>query len=140
MRKIDKIIIHCSDTPAGRHDDVDDIRRWHKARGWSDVGYHYVILIDGTIQKGREDKTVGAHCKGHNSKSIGICYIGGKGGDTRTCEQKESLIYLIGALKNTHKGSDVYGHRDLSSKPCPNFDAKTEYQILWANYSVKNIY
>ncbi len=130
MRKINKIIIHCSDTPEGRDDDISDITRWHKARGFKSCGYHYVITLDGTIQKGREDKTIGANCKGHNKDSIGICYIGGKDGDTRTVEQKVSLVYLIGMLKNTYKEAIVYGHRDFSTKPCPQFDAKTEYKNI----------
>jgi len=130
MRKIKEIIVHCSDTPEGRDDDVNDIRRWHKARGWSDVGYHYVITLDGKIQEGRDESRTGAHTKGKNKTSIGICYIGGKGGDTRTSEQKESLIYLIGYLKRKHAGATAYGHRDFSSKPCPQFDAKNEYKII----------
>lgn len=128
MRDIKEIIIHCSDTPEGRNDDVKDIRRWHKARGWSDVGYHYVVTLDGTIQEGRKEEKIGAHCKGRNSNSIGVCYIGGKEKDTRTTEQKISLVHLIGYLKNKYKGAIVYGHRDFSSKPCPQFDAKTEYK------------
>lgn len=130
MREINKIIVHCSDTPKGRNDDVEDIRRWHKNRGWSDVGYHYVITLDGTIQEGRKEEIKGAHCEGNNSDSIGICYIGGKEGDTRTTEQKVSLVYLIGYLKNKHKGAIVYGHKDFSTKLCPQFDAKTEYKNI----------
>ena len=130
MREITEIIIHCSDTPEGRDDNVNDIRRWHKARGWNDVGYHYVIRLDGTIEKGREDSVVGANCKGHNSYSIGICYIGGKDKDTRTTLQKAALVYLIATLRRLYPKSIVYGHRDFSSKPCPQFDAKQEYQLL----------
>jgi len=130
MRLINKIVIHCSDTPAGRNDNVKDIRRWHLARGWSDVGYHYVITLDGTIQEGRKEDIVGAHASGYNSNSIGVCYIGGKEGDTRTPEQKTSLVYLIGYLKNKYKEATVYGHRDISSKPCPQFDAKEEYKNI----------
>lgn len=130
MRKITKIIIHCSDTPAGRNDDIEDVTRWHKARGFRTCGYHYVIKLDGEIQRGRNDGTIGANCKGHNSKSIGICYIGGKEGDTRTIAQKVSLVYLIGMLKNMYKESIVYGHKDFSTKPCPQFDAKTEYKNI----------
>lgn len=133
MREIEKLIVHCADTPGGIHFDVEDIRRWHtlpkpKGNGWNDVGYHYIILLDGTIQKGREDSVIGSHCKGDNSHSIGICYIGGKGGDTRTPEQKTSLVYLIGYLKNIYRTAEVFGHRDFSTKPCPQFDAKTEYK------------
>lgn len=94
MRKITDIVIHCADTPKGKHFDIKDIRKWHvEERGWSDVGYHYVILLDGTIELGRPLETPGAHVKNHNSKSIGICYIGGANGeDTRTTQQKASLV------------------------------------------------
>ncbi len=127
MRKINKIIIHCADTPEGRDDSIKDVRRWHKARGFNDVGYHFVIRLDGEIEKGRDEAVIGAHAKGHNKDSLGVCYIGGKDGDTRTPEQKTSLVYLIGYLKNKYKGAIVYGHMDFSTKKCPQFDAKTEY-------------
>jgi N-acetylmuramoyl-L-alanine amidase len=130
LRDITELIIHCSDTPAGRADDVHDIDRWHKARGWSGCGYHYVICLDGTIQVGRDEAKIGANCKGHNSKSIGICYIGGKDVDTRTDAQKVSLVYLLGTLKRKYKGAVVYGHRDFSTKPCPQFNAKNEYKNI----------
>jgi len=138
MRAIDKIVIHCADTPANKYFDINDVRKWHTdpkpgGRGWKDVGYHYVILLDGTVQKGREDKVVGAHVGGHNSESIGICYIGGGGGfDTRTTKQKVALIYLIGTLKRLHKKAKVWGHCDFLGvkKKCPNFDAQHEYENI----------
>jgi len=134
MRNIKEIIIHCSATREGQHIDAATIDKWHKERGWRMIGYHYVVLLDGLIEYGRPVKDIGAHCKGHNSKSIGICYIGGveQDGttpkDTRTCEQKEALKLLIRVLKLLHPDAEVYGHRDFSSKACPSFDAKTEYQ------------
>ena len=129
MRNIDKIIIHCADTPKGVYFDVDDIRHWHvDERGWSDVGYHFVILLDGTIQFGRPLHKIGAHTLGQNLSSIGICYIGGKGSDTRTKQQKESLIILIKTLKRIFDKPKVYGHRDFANKLCPSFDAITEYK------------
>lgn len=76
-RTIREIIIHCSATPEGRNYTVEDIRRWHKQQGWSDIGYHYVIYRDGTIHEGRNVDIAGAHCVNHNAHSIGICYIGG---------------------------------------------------------------
>ena len=76
MRDINKIILHCSATQEGQEFDVNDIKQWHLQRGFTDVGYHYVILLDGTIQDGRDIRTIGAHCKGQNYGSIGICYIG----------------------------------------------------------------
>ena len=77
MRKIDEIIIHCSATAEGRNFTVEDVRRWHKARGFVDVGYHYLVYLDGSVHVGRPLAQVGAHCLGHNAHSIGVCYIGG---------------------------------------------------------------
>ncbi len=133
MRRINHIVVHCADTPRGKYFDIKDIRQWHLARGFNDVGYHFVILLNGTIQPGRELKTIGAHVKGFNSKSIGICYIGGKDGlDTRTTQQKASLVYLIATMKRIFKKAKVSGHRDFPNvtKYCPSFEAKHEYKNL----------
>ena len=133
MRKIDKIIVHCADTPEGRDVRAEEIRRWHKAKGWNDIGYHYVIDIDGTIEAGRDIAIAGAHTQGQNATSIGICYVGGcdtkmQPKDTRTEAQKESLRLLIKFLKSKYKDAKVFGHRDFAQKACPCFDAKTEYE------------
>ena len=82
MRRINEIIIHCSATPEGRNDTSADIRAWHtapkpKGNGWKNIGYHFVVLLDGTIETGRAIENAGAHCTGHNRFSIGVCYIGG---------------------------------------------------------------
>lgn len=136
MRKIDTIIIHCADTPEGRDDRAADIRRWHKAKGWDDIGYHYVIDLDGTIEPGRPIEKAGAHCVGYNANSIGVCYIGGadaqtrKPKDTRTQAQKAALLSLLKYLVAKYPGAKIYGHRDFSAKPCPSFDAKKEYENL----------
>lgn len=89
MRKIKEIIIHCSATKEGRDYTIADIDRWHRDRGFFCIGYHFVIYRDGSIHVGRSVEEVGAHCRGHNLVSIGICYIGGlskngKPKDTRT--------------------------------------------------------
>ena len=136
MRDISEIIIHCSATREGQHIDAATIDEWHKQRGWKGIGYHYIVLLDGIIEYGRPVKDIGAHCKGHNSKSIGVCYIGGveQDGttpkDTRTCEQKEALKLLIRVLKLLHPDATIYGHRDFANKACPSFDATTEYASL----------
>lgn len=137
MRKITEIIVHCSDTPAGRDVRAADIKRWHvKDNGWADIGYHYVIDLDGTIEAGRDVETIGAHCKGHNQNSIGICYVGGRNmhtyepADTRTDAQKASLVLLLKYLRSRYPQARIYGHRDFSDKACPCFDAKTEYKDL----------
>ena len=133
MRSIDKIIIHCSATQEGREISAATIDKWHKKRGWRGIGYHYVIGLDGMIEYGRPITETGAHVKGHNKGSIGICYIGGLDSvsktakDTRTSEQKESLLDLIKTLKKLHPQATVHGHNEFSSKACPCYDANAEY-------------
>lgn len=111
------IIIHCSDSPQGRGDDASTIDRWHKERGWTGIGYHYVILEDGLIQEGRPLGTKGAHARGYNNY-IGICLIGV---DAFTDAQFTSLALLCKALDV----EDIKGHYDVSTtKTCPNFDVE----------------
>jgi N-acetylmuramoyl-L-alanine amidase len=135
MREINKIIIHCADTPEGRNVKTEEIKRWHtEERGWSDIGYHWVIELDGSVHKGRDESISGAHCRGHNADSIGICYVGGSDSDgnpkdTRTEDQKRSMDKLINELLDRYSDAVVYGHRDFSEKACPSFDAKTEYEM-----------
>ena len=132
MRKIKEIIIHCSATREGRNYTVADIDRWHRERGFFCIGYHFVIYRDGSIHVGRSVEEVGAHCKGHNSNSIGVCYIGGLGKDgkpkdTRTPEQRDALVGLLMRLKRQFPGAVIRGHRDFAAKACPSFDATKEY-------------
>jgi len=137
MRKINKIILHCSATPEGRQHDVADIRRWHLKRGFNDIGYHYLIHIDGTIEEGRPLNKQGAHCSGQNRGSIGICYIGGmskdmkKAKDTRTQAQKDSLIKLMHELiYKYNKDMTIHGHNEYANKACPSFNVQEEYANL----------
>lgn len=137
MRKITEIIVHCTATPEGRDVSVDTIRRWHvSGNGWSDIGYHYVIALDGTVNTGRPLERPGAHCAGHNARSIGVCYVGGLAADghtprdTRTPSQRRALLGLLRELKKKYPGAAIRGHRDYSSKACPCFDATREYQSL----------
>ena len=133
MRDINKIIIHCSATREGQKFSVDTIRSWHTGKGWSDIGYHYLVHLDGSISYGRDVSKRGAHTKGFNTGSIGICYVGGvetdgkTPKDTRTPEQKESLLDLIKILKKLNSNAVVHGHRDFAAKACPSYDATTEY-------------
>ena len=136
-RTINEVIIHCSATPEGKEYTVADITRWHKQRGWKTIGYHYVVYLDGSIHEGRDVDVIGAHCKGHNSYSIGVCYIGGcdnsgkKAKDTRTPEQKEGLLQLLKELKALYPKAKVVSHRDYEKgKACPSFDATNEYAIV----------
>lgn len=138
MRKIKEIIIHCSATPEGEDYTVEQIRQMHVARGFSDIGYHYVVYRDGSVHKGRPESIAGAHCTGHNSISIGVCYIGGcpprsdpkwmhKGKDTRTPAQKAALLALVAELRARFPEASVHGHREFANKACPSFDASAEY-------------
>lgn len=134
MRKVDKIILHCSATREGQHFTTADIDSWHKARGFARIGYHYVIYLDGSVHKGRAEEQIGAHCLGHNSTSVGICYIGGldsKGNakDTRTPAQRESLMKLVNEMKMKYPQAKVYGHREFANKACPCFDVKKEFRV-----------
>lgn len=135
-RDIKEIIVHCSATPEGRNFTVSDIKKWHLARGFSDIGYHYVIYLDGSINKGRDESKVGAHCEGHNTNSIGVCYVGGltadgtKPKDTRTEAQKKALITLLKRLKYKYQKVKIYPHYKYANKACPCFDAEKEYKSL----------
>ena len=136
MRQINKIIVHCAATREGRDFTVEDITRWHKARGFATIGYHYVIYRDGSIHEGRPLEQIGAHCVGHNKHSIGICYIGGCASygktpkDTRTPEQKEAMLSLLRRLKAQFPNATIHGHRDFVAKACPSFDATSEFRSL----------
>ena len=102
-----------------------------KGNGWTDVGYHFVVLLDGTVQVGRQLKDTGAHCYGQNKNSIGICYIGGaKGKDTRTDAQKKSLLKLNKQMKQMFPKAETCSHYEFSNKKCPNFNAKKEYKNI----------
>ena len=127
MRTIREIIVHCTATPEGRAHTVADVDRWHRSRGFSGIGYHYLILLDGTISQGRPLSRVGAHCTGHNAHSVGVCYVGGLDShmqpkDTRTPQQKAALRTLVAELQRRFPGAQVYGHRDFAAKACPSFD------------------
>jgi N-acetylmuramoyl-L-alanine amidase len=136
MRDINKIILHCSATREGQDISTETIRGWHvNERGWSDIGYHYVILLDGTVDKARPVERQGAHVRGHNKGSIGICYVGGCDADmnpkdTRTDLQKDSLTELISYLMDSYEDATLHGHNEFSSKACPSFDVKEEYKEL----------
>lgn len=143
MRNIDSIIVHCSATKAGLDFTATDIDRWHRERGFNGIGYHYVIRLDGKLEKGRDVTLAGAHCKGWNERSVGICYIGGldengRPADTRTNAQKRVLYQIIIDLQREYNILQVLGHRDTSPdlngdgviepyeyvKACPCFDVK----------------
>ena len=132
MRQIKRIIIHCSATPEGRDVSVEDIRRMHvKENGWADIGYHFVITLDGVIHEGWPIEQPGAHCRGCNATSIGICYVGGVASDgktpkdTRTDAQRLALVSLVKELRSRFPGASVHGHNEFAAKACPSFNVKT---------------
>lgn len=136
-RKINKIILHCSATREGQDISVDTIRKWHvDGRGWSDIGYHYIVSIDGQIEEGRPIDRSGAHTKGLNSNSIGCCYIGGVESDgktpkdTRNAEQLMAIANLLDALMEMYPDATLHGHNEFSNKACPSFDVQKEYDFL----------
>ena len=136
MRKITLLIVHCSATPEGKDYGAADIDRWHRQKGWSQIGYHYVVRLDGTIERGRPESVVGAHCQHHNRHSIGICYVGGLAADgvtpkdTRTLEQRATLYALLKSLHDSYPRALIVGHNTFSPKSCPCFDPVTEYAEL----------
>lgn len=134
---VKEIIIHCSATrECDDSINAEVIDRWHKDRGWKGIGYHYVVLMDGTIETGRMVDQCGAHTKGHNCESIGVCYIGGVESDgktpkdTRTPEQIESLLELLLVLRKMYPAAKIHSHRDFAAKACPSFDATAEYTYI----------
>ena len=136
MRQLDKIILHCSATREGQHIDVDTIRNWHLKRGWSDIGYHYVIYLDGSVHEGRPIEKVGAHTSGQNTGSIGICYIGGVEKDGKTPKdtinelQDTAMVNLIKALREKYGDMTLHGHNEFAAKACPSFKVYEKYDWL----------
>lgn len=132
MRSVNKIIVHCTATKAGKDYTAKDIDAWHKANGWNGIGYHYVVRIDGTVEAGRPEEEPGAHCSGHNKDSIGVVYVGGLDSngyskDTRTKKQKDALWDLLFLLHQKYPKAVIWGHNHYSNKACPCFDAHEEY-------------
>lgn len=135
MRKINKIIVHCS---AGNpKNTAQDIVNYHmKTLRWSRPGYHYVVEADGKVVNTWTEERYSNGVKGHNADSVNVCYIGGVEADgrtpkdTRTQAQKDALVRLLKELKGRYPGAKIYGHRDFAAKACPSFDAKKEYEGL----------
>ena len=138
MRTIDHIVIHCSATREDRSLTVAELEENHRCRGFRGIGYHYYIRKDGTVINTRALELVGAHAKGHNSHSIGICYEGGldadgRPADTRTPEQTEQFILLLMRMVKIFPGVRIRGHRDMPGsipKACPCFDAEGVFGYL----------
>lgn len=151
MKTIDTIIIHCSATREGKDFRAADIERWHREQGFAMIGYNFVVDLDGTVEVGRPLSMTGAHCKGWNDRSIGICYVGGldengKPKDTRTLAQKKTLAEIVQNLMEVYPTIvRVIGHRDTSPdlngdgkitpnewiKACPCFDVQAEFPMAY---------
>lgn len=130
------IIIHYSATPPSMDVDVTDIDRWHRDRGWNGCGYHYIVKRDGTVQEGRNINDVGAHTKGHNHNSVGVCLVGGvlendysKPQLNFTPEQWKALHRVVHVLSSEYPEAQVAGHKEFSPTHCPGFHVRE----WWAN-------
>lgn len=125
MRDVNLLIIHCSDSDIPAHDNIETIRKWHvDENGWDDIGYHYFIDKRGNVHHGRSEDKPGAHTRGHNSRSIGIC-LSGRNGFMGDQFQALELLCLELTQKYEIEKKDILGHCDLDkNKTCPNFDLK----------------
>lgn len=127
MRTINETIVHCTATPEGRPHTVKDIDAWHRARGWSGVGYHRVVGLDGERWQGRADAAIGAHVEGRNTGTLGLVYVGGvaKDGktakDTRTAAQKIALEEELHDHIQRFRISKISGHNEYAARACPSF-------------------
>ena len=138
MREITRVILHCSATREGQDVSTEAIRSWHLARGWSDIGYHYVIELDGRVVKGRCISRMGAGVRGHNRDSVHICYVGGLDRDgnpknTLTDRQRRSIRRLCRSLTRTlSRDLSLHGHREYAAKACPSFEVAEVFGPLAA--------
>lgn len=133
VRPINSVIIHCSATEADPKIGVKQIDEWHRQQGWLSCGYHFVVRTDGTVEEGRDLAEPGAHCRGYNADSIGVCYVGGldaegNAADTRTPEQRASLQAIVTVLRSVFPDAQLYGHCDLAVKDSPCYDVHAEYE------------
>jgi N-acetylmuramoyl-L-alanine amidase len=136
MRDVKRIILHCTATAASSHIDVATVRKWHKKRGFSDCGYHYLLHLDGTIEIGRPVSIKGAHTKGANFDSIGVAYAGGLDDETRepkdtmTVRQEAAFMSLVDSLRTVFGYLTLHGHNEFSTKACPSFIVQEKFSFL----------
>ncbi|AUR97524.1 N-acetylmuramoyl-L-alanine amidase [Vibrio phage 1.240.O._10N.261.52.F8] len=132
------ITVHCSATKPSQKCNAEIMDGWHKSRGWSGLGYHFVILRDGELETGRPLNKQGAHVAGYNKDNVGVCLVGGvdennKPVDNFTSKQMDALRYLITELAGNYgvKRQGIKGHRDWGAKKaCPCFDVQ-ERMVGW---------
>lgn len=147
--KVNYIVVHYSATYPDQNFSASDIDRMHKTRGFDKIGYHYFIRRNGMLEKGREENEVGAHTRGYNSQSIGVCWAGGceretgpdVGVDNRTPEQTKTLINIINDLLTRYPNAKVVGHRDLVPTQCPGFDVRSWWSKIttFSNQEVEKL-
>lgn len=128
------IMLHCTATPAERIITREDIDRYHRQRGFREIGYHFIVHPDGRVEEGRALSQMGAHCKGWNYTAIGVAYIGGldrmgNPKDTRTKAQKEAIANLVEGLKRLFPIKRVLGHNEVAAKACPCFNVRNEFEL-----------
>lgn len=128
-KSTEAIFVHCSATKPTMDIGVREIRQWHKEQGWLDVGYHFVIRRDGTVEEGRNIDAVGSHVKDYNHNSVGICLVGGVDSSNKfaanfTPIQMERLRSLLVTLQGQYKGAKIRAHHSVAAKACPSFDVK----------------
>ena len=135
FKDVTHLVVHCSATPPDQKISAAEIRHWHLKRGWRDIGYHFVILRDGTLQTGRQLSTQGAHTKGHNRNTWGVCLVGGidnqhEPANNFTPPQFAMLRAVYDLLGRKAPGLRMCGHRDFAgvTKACPSFDVATWMQ------------
>lgn len=126
-KSTDDIFVHCSATKPTMDVGAREIRQWHKEKGWLDIGYHFVIRRDGTIEEGRDIDAVGSHVQNHNSNSVGVCLVGGVDASGKfaanfTPAQMHSLRTLLDDLTVKYPGANIRAHHDVAPKACPSFD------------------
>lgn len=129
----DAIFVHCSATPPTMDIGRETIEMWHKQQGWLAIGYHFVIKRDGTVQEGRPVNVVGSHVKDWNSRSVGVCLVGGIDAKGKfeanfTPAQMNALRNKLAELKALYPQADIKAHHDVAPKACPSFDLQ-----LWLN-------
>ncbi len=140
MRKINRIIIHCSATPPEMDIGVPEIREWHLAKKWNDIGYHFVDRRSGLIEPGRAYNVTGAHVRGRNTGSVGFCMVGGvsklgrrgpggkwisgKAAANFTPAQWITLRSFLITMRHVHPGVSIHGHNEFAAKACPSFDVR----------------
>jgi N-acetylmuramoyl-L-alanine amidase len=129
------VVLHCSATRPGSGVNAATIREWHISRGWQDIGYHFVILEDGAIERGRHLHLQGSHVQGHNADTIGVCYVGGLGTDgkpkdTMTAAQNGAFLGLLEALRRVYGPLTLHGHNEFANKACPSFVVSKKYRAV----------